>query len=525
MEERTRMYDPLRSKAKVALGTAGAVLVGLGVASGLGWTHTALPDVDEQPRVSEEEVRPALDLSDAFVNLAEEVTPAVVRIEAARPGRTAGMAPNQQIPEMFRRFFPDEQLPEGGEPMPRVGGGSGFIISPDGYIMTNDHVVGTANQIVVYLTDGRYYEAELVGTDPFTDVAVIKIEVDQELPTLPLGDSDEVRVGEWVLAVGNPGFGGGGVQQLDYTVTAGIVSARGRGLQLINRELQRNERTREDAAYAIEDFIQTDAVINPGNSGGPMVDLQGRVVGVNSAIASQTGFYQGYGFAIPVNIARRVMEDLVEFGHVQRPMIGVSIRDIRPEDAEIYGLPRVSGALVERVEPGSPAERAGLQAEDVVVEVNDQPVGYSNQLQARVAQYHPGDRVTVGYYRNGELRETEVRLGQAPINDVPERAAERLEGAGDRLGIQVETLSAQEAERYGFSGGAGVVISGVAPLSPAQRAGVPPGAKLVAINDAQVETPADVGTALEGIEPGQIVTLHLDIQGTPRIVNVRMPQR
>ena len=309
------MYDPLRSKAKVVLYVTVAFLFGLGIASGLGWTSVshAMPAITTAPQVSPEAVQPALDLSEAFTNLAEAVTPAVVRIESRRP-RTASPG-LQQDPETLRRFFPDLPFdPDGGQGQrqparPSVAGGTGFIVSDDGYILTNNHVVAGADEVTVYFEDRHQYTAEIVGTDPFTDVAVIKIDAPGRLPVMAFGDSDDVKVGEWILAIGNPGFGG--ATQLNFTVTAGIISARGRGLNLLRNDLLNDPRYGGDqASWSIEDFIQTDAVINPGNSGGPMVNLHGQVVGINSAIASETGVYQGYGFAIPINLARRVMEDL-----------------------------------------------------------------------------------------------------------------------------------------------------------------------------------------------------------------------
>ena len=517
------MYDPLKAKARVALFTAASFLTGLGVASALGWTNASLafPSLSDQPQISADAVRPALDLSDAFVQVSEIVTPAVVRIEARRPAEMAG---GQQVPDIFQRFFGPDGAPQGQqEPQPQVGGGSGFIVSADGYILTNDHVVNGSDQVLVYLVDGRNFPARIVGTDPFTDVAVIKIDTGADLPFLSLGDSETVRVGEWVLAVGNPGFGGG--DQLAYTVTAGIVSARGRSLRLINRELTRNEQTAQYAPYAIEDFIQTDAAINPGNSGGPMVDLQGRVIGINSAIASNTGYYQGYGFAVPVNLARRVMEDLVEFGHVKRPMLGVQIGDVAPEDAEKYGLPAISGALVNQVTSGGPAERAGLLVEDVIVAIEGQPVGYSGQLQQRVAQFHPGDEVTVTVYRNGSPRDIEVRLAEAPISNLAPAAAPREVVAEERLGIQVEPLTSENAEQYGFQEPGGVVIAAVMRGSAAERRQLGSGLRILSINDQEVENPEDVREALDDVRPGEIVSLHVEHPAMgQRVVNVRMPQ-
>src|SRR5688572_28697092 len=373
------MYDPLRAKAKIALYTGATFLAGLGLASGLGWTQTsiAMPAIDERPALSLDAVKPAADLSEAFVNIADVVTPAVVRIETRRPARAAEL---DDSPLRLFGFGPDQQQ---REPRPELSGGSGFIVSPDGYILTNHHVVEGADQVTVFLRDRRKFEARVIGGDQFTDVAVIKVDIDGELPHLSFGDSEDVQVGQWVLAVGNPGFGSG--SQLDYTVTAGIVSARGRGLNILQNELSRqfgdapDEATRNLSRFAIEDFIQTDAVINPGNSGGPMVNLLGQVVGINSAIATTSGFYQGYGFAIPINLARRVMEDLVEYGTVKRPLIGVMMGTVSPEDAELYGLPAVAGALVQGTSPDGPAEGAGIRQGDVIVAVDGKPVGYSGQ--------------------------------------------------------------------------------------------------------------------------------------------------
>lgn len=516
------MYDPLRAKAKVVLYAAVAFLFGIGFASSMGWTEFshAMPALNEAPQVSEAAVQPAVDLSEAFVNLADVVTPAVVRIEARRPVRAA----NRQVPDVFRRFF---DIPEGNQEPPAQGelsGGSGFVVSADGYILTNNHVVEGADEVRVYLADRRYFIAHIVGTDPFTDVAVIKIDGTQPLQAMSFGDSDDVRVGEWVLAIGNPGFGVS--TQLDYTVTAGIISARGRGLGLINRDLFNDPRFGADAAgFAIEDFIQTDAVINPGNSGGPMVNLRGQVVGINSAIASATGYYQGYGFAIPINLARRVMEDLIEYGTVRRPLIGVTIDDVEAEDAEAYGLPKVSGVLVQEVRPDGPSQ-GRLRPEDVIVALDGEPVGYVAELQAKIAERRPGDRVTVTVYRSGRPSDVTIRLDEAPINDRPTTVAERTVHAAERLGINVETLDAELNRQLDYPEAGGVVISEVARGSAAARRGLGAyrGWKLTRVNESEIGTPDDVRDALNGVQPGAIVSLHVENpDGVTRVVNIRMP--
>ncbi len=514
------MYDPLRAKAKVVFLSTVVCLLGLGIASGLGWTRKshAMPTVLESPQVLPEAVQPALDLSAAFTNLADAVTPSVVRIESRRQGSSADNG--QQVPEAFRRFF---DVPE-GEPRPRINGGSGFLVSADGYILTNNHVVEGADEVTVYFADRRYFTAEIVGADPFTDVAVIKIETTEELPHMSIGDSDEIRVGEWILAIGNPGFGNSA--QLDFTVTAGIISARGRNVSLLQNDLRNDPRFGQSlSGYAIENFIQTDAVINPGNSGGPMVNLQGQVVGINSAIASTTGSYQGYGFAIPSNLARRIMEDLVEYGMVRRPRIGVSITDVEPEDAEVYGLPSVSGVLVQGVQEDGPS-RGLLEMEDVIVAIDGEPVGYVAELQAKIAEHRPGDQVEVTIYRDGRPSDISVELGEAPLNNAAPIVSERTALSDERLGINVEPLDTELAEEIGYEEPGGVVLREVAPGSPAARRSVAAfaGQKLIRINDDEIDSPEDVRQALDRVEEGQIVSLHFqNPAGIERVVNVRMP--
>ncbi|UCC23896.1 MAG: trypsin-like peptidase domain-containing protein [Gemmatimonadales bacterium] len=518
----------MKSKTKIVFYTAVAFLTGLGVASGFGWTSTsmAMPTLSEAPQVSEAAVAPARNLSESFVNVSEVVTPAVVRVEARRP---IGANPRmQEIPEQFRRFFNPgpEQNPDNAPQGSNWAGGSGFIVSADGFILTNNHVIEGAEEVRIAFSNRQVVPAEVVGTDPFTDVAVVKVITEEPLPTLSLGDSDKVRPGEWVLAIGNPGFGGAGTS-LDFTVTAGIVSARGRGLGLINEELERDlpASQRSLSGYAIEDFIQTDAVINPGNSGGPMVDMDGRVIGINSAIASTTGFYQGYGFAIPINLARRVMEDLVEYGHVQRPRLGVSINDITPEDAEQYELPSVAGILIQEVPENGPA--AGkLEREDVIVAIEGKPVVRVGQLQGLVAMYRPGDEVEVTFYRGGSPRNVTIRLGEAEINDVRVAEAAPAEAAVERLGIFVSDMTQEFADRYGYEVAEGAIVSRLVPGSPAARRGLSPGLRILEINDAQIGDAADVRDALETVEGGSIVRFVVEAPGgTQRVVNVRMPNQ
>jgi len=516
------MFDPLRTKAKTVGYTAIAFIFGIGIASGLGWTESslAMPVLDQTPQVAASAVAPATDLSDAFVNVADVVTPAVVRIEAEIPTPQAVQEMPQGFPPGFEDIFGNPQQPRG----PRTAGGSGFVVSDDGYILTNNHVVQDASTLRVYFPNKEYVEAEFVGGDPLTDVAVIRIPTGSVQGTLSFADSDEVRVGEWILAIGNPGIGGGNA--LDYSVTAGIISAQGRNLSLLRQELGDRRTADGDPLgnFTIEDFLQTDAVINPGNSGGPMVDMSGRVIGINSAIASLTGYYQGYGFAIPINLARRVMEDLIEFGQVRRPQIGVQIDEVSPEDAEAYGLPGVQGALVQEVSEGGPAESAGLQQEDVIVAIDGETIGYVSQLQGKVAMYRPGDRVTVTIYRDGREQDITVRLGEAPINTQVAAAPVAEPDMVERLGIGVQELTAELARELQFAEAGGVVISEVQRGSPAFRRGIGIGARLLEINDVPIREVADVGRVLDSVEPGAVVRFLLGrADGGSRVVNVRMP--
>ncbi|HSL69498.1 MAG TPA: trypsin-like peptidase domain-containing protein, partial [Longimicrobiales bacterium] len=331
------MFDQLRQNGKLLLLVSLALAISFALASGI--AERREPDLPPLRMVSaapvvtpvSRDVRSALNLSDAFTSIAASITPGVVRIESERmPDQ-----PRRFVPSRFHPFLDDST----GGGAPEVAGGSGFIVSTDGYVVTNNHVVEGADVIAVLLHDKRRLPARLVGRDPFTDVALLKVAA-SDLPVLRFGDSDQARVGEWVLAIGNPGFGG--ATTLDFTVTSGIISAKGRGPNALDPQPGD-----PIGRFAIEDFIQTDAAINPGNSGGPLVNLKGELIGVNTAIASSTGFNQGYAFAIPSNLVQRVIKDLAEVGHVRRPMLGVSIQNVTQEDAETYRLKEISGVFVE----------------------------------------------------------------------------------------------------------------------------------------------------------------------------------
>jgi serine protease Do len=453
------------------------------------------------------------DLGNAFVRVAEAVQPAVVFIEAeSRSGAQA----HPELPAPFDRFFeaPDQ---------PRRGTGSGFIISPDGYIITNNHVVDGFDRFEVRLFDDRQFSATVVGRDPDTDVAVIKIDAD-DLPAVSFGDSDSLRVGEWVLAIGNP-LG----RDFSFTVTAGIVSGRGRGLPgLVNPERR----------YTIQDFIQTDAAINPGNSGGPLVNTSGQVVGVNSAIASRTGYYSGYSFAIPVNLARLVADQLVREGSVTRAQLGVTIQNADEDDAAYVGLDEIRGVRINDYNgDDSPAERAGLQPGDVIVAVDGEPIDYVAQLQQIVGFKRPGDEITVTVMRKGgERRDIEVRLGEADTEARRRMARADLEDEGEtaafeeKLGLALETLPARmiSDSRIGRENEGPVIVhidpDGPARDKPLREANAGRGVLdiITHVEGRRVRNLQELEAALDDVEPGTVVSLRVYQVGLgSRVVRLR----
>jgi len=510
------MLDPVRTKAKVIGVTAASFLGGVLLASGLEWTAGSHASTIFQAGPSPREVQPIADLSEAFISIAESVTPAVVSIRTERAARQARNSAPQDVPEPFRQFF---QIPPGGQAPPREAGGTGFLISEDGYILTNNHVVQGADQITVVMLDRREFRAQVVGRDPTTDVAVIRIE-GRGLPVVRMGDPHQTRVGEWVLAIGNP-------LGLDFTVTAGIVSAKGRDIRIIGQSLRGEEQL---AGYAVEAFIQTDAAINPGNSGGPLVNIRGEVVGVNSAIASETGLSQGYGFAIPIDLAGRVAEDLIRYGRVRRPILGVSIHDVTVEDAEVFGVPTVGGAVIQDFSmPNSPAERAGVLQGDVVVGVNGIAVTRINELQRIIASQRPGDRVTLDLVRYGERITLQVPLAEAPSSADQAAAATsapiRAPASEGRLGVRVSPLNPERAQALGFASVGGVVIEELEQFGPlARRAPDLQGWRVLRVDGQAVNEVAQFERVVRDKAPGSVVSLVVQrADGTERIVNVRIP--
>ncbi|MBX7181978.1 MAG: Do family serine endopeptidase [Bacteroidia bacterium] len=378
----------------------------------------------------------------------------------------------------FHEFFfgPQRQLKQ----QPQVGSGSGVIISEDGYIVTNNHVVDQADEIHVTLNDNRKYSAKIIGKDPATDLALLKID-EKSLPYLPYGNSDDVRLGEWVLAVGNP-------FNLTSTVTAGIVSAKGRNIQLLNEE------------YAVESFIQTDAAVNPGNSGGALVNTNGELVGINSAIASTTGSYAGYAFAIPVNLARKVVDDLLEYGEVQRAFIGVSIRDIDQRLSEEKKIPVQKGVYVNGLTQGGGAEKAGLKEGDIIFKLNETPVNSMSELQEQVARHRPGDKIDVHVRRGDQSLAFAVVLNNKLGNTNPllKSNSETIES----LGAKFSAPSADEKRRLGIKNGVKISELNGGKL---RNAGIKEGFIITHIDRKTINSVEDINDALESKKGGILI--------------------
>lgn len=444
-------------------------------------------------------------LSRTFRTAAERALPSVVYIETRTLREQAAHPLPENLPEEFRRFFRDLPGMQPRDPEPTPGAGSGFIFRPDGHIITNAHVVGGAERITVRLLDGREYDAQVVGTDVNTDVAVIRIDPagGPPLPVADIGDSDRVLVGDWVLALGNP-------LGLDFTVTAGIVSAKGRSPTIT----------------AVEAFIQTDAPINPGNSGGPLTDLYGRVVGINTAISGGPRFI-GYGFAVPINLALPIVEDLLEYGYARRPMLGVEVDDISPADVEVYGLDRRAGAEVFSVQEGRPAAQAGVQVGDVIVSLDGRPVVTAGQLRAELARRDPDERVTLGVVRDRRTLDIQVRLGEF------ERPEEVVQAGPDpravpaeterRLGFRWSRVTPDLARQLGIEATEGVVVTEVTSTA-ARQAQLVPGLIIHSINGQPVRSPEDVARIAADLSVGATVSMIVEAP-SPRgrmIVNYRV---
>ena len=396
-----------------------------------------------------------------FSALVESQGPAVVNIGVARVVKNEGPGgqPGDPFQEFFRRFQPQPEAQPEGTPVPQ-GVGSGFIISPDGYVLTNAHVVKGADEVTVRLTDRRDFPGKVIGVDSRTDVALLKIDA-TGLPTVRLGNPASVKVGNWVAAIGSP-FG------LENTVTAGIVSAKSRSLP----------------SDAYVPFIQTDVAVNPGNSGGPLFNLAGEVIGINSQIYSRTGGYMGLSFAIPIDVAVKVKDDLLKFGKVQRGRIGVTIQQVNKDLAGTFGLDRARGALIAGVEKGGPADAGGLKVGDVILSVDGKPVEQSIDLPRLIGEGRPGSQISVEVWRDGKSRAMSVRLGDTPPEQVAGAAAAPDALKPAKLGLVVRPLKPAEMGRLQAPGG--VVVERAE--GPAARAGIRPGDVLIALNSEPIDS-------------------------------------
>jgi serine protease Do len=472
-----------------------SVLIGSGMTAGL-HLHSAEGASDSglvnRPTVVQNPFSEQL-----FIEVSKRVTPAVVNISTKRLIKEReGQAPAAPFfnDPFFKRFFGQEPFtfPEIPKERREQSLGSGVIVDQKGYVITNNHVVEKADEIKVVLNDRREFKGKIVGSDPKTDIAVVKID-GKDLPTVPWADSSHLQVGELVLAIGNP-FG------LNNTVTMGIVSAVGRANVGI-------------ADY--EDFIQTDAAINPGNSGGALVNTRGELVGINTAIFSQSGGYMGIGFAVPSNMAKSVLNSLVRTGKVVRGWLGVSIQEVTPSLAKEFGLPEPKGALVGEVVPGSPAEHAGIQRGDVILELNGKTIEHTGQLRNLVADTPIGEKVKVKIFRDKQTKEVAVTIGEQPKEMASSGAAEERKEKSTALnGVEALDITPETAGEYGLSKDQrGVVISRIEPGSLAEEAGLQRGDVIVEVNRKPVKNIEEYNAAVTKTKENEAVLLLVKRQG------------
>jgi serine protease Do len=410
-----------------------------------------------------------------FTGAAERTVNAVVHV-------TTETMVTQRDP--FADFFWGYRAPQ-QQPRPVQGAGSGVIISDDGYIVTNNHVIAGADKIQVHLNDRRMLEARIIGRDPSTDIALLKVDA-TDLPNMPFGNSDDVKVGEWVLAVGNP-------FNLTSTVTAGIVSAKARSINILQQDANRD-------IFPIESFIQTDAAVNPGNSGGALVNVAGELIGINTAIASQTGSYAGYSFAVPVNIAKKVTGDLLEFGSVQRAYIGVSIMDMDQSLAKEVGMDRIRGVYVRGLTDDGAAAASGMREGDVILKVGSMDVNNVPALQEQVGKFRPGNNVAVTVWRDGGERTMDVKLrGKDGTTNI---SLVKATDASTVLGADIRTATAEELKALNIRNGVKVTAINGGRL---RSSGIKEGFIITRIDQQAVNTPEDIARALDNKRGGVLI--------------------
>lgn len=445
----------------------------------------------------------AADLPD-FVSLVEKNGPAVVNVQASTSREAVAQTPDpdaddqEAVPDIFRRFFgPIPRGPQqGGE---RRSAGSGFIISNDGYILTNNHVVANADTVTVRLSDRRELDAKVIGTDEQTDIALLKIEA-SGLPVVAIGDSNKLKPGQWVVAVGSP-FG------MDHSVTHGIVSALGRGY---------------DRSQQYVPFIQTDVPINPGNSGGPLFNLDGQVVGINSQIFSNTGGYMGVSFAIPISVAMNTMSQLKEKGRVSRGMIGVQIQNVDRETAKALGLPRSGGALVNRIEVGSAAEKGGIKVGDVILAFNGSDVVSSSDLPPLVGLTAPGTKVDLSVFRDGKTLSIPVTIAELPQDPRATASATPKAAAVNALGIAVEDLTAEQRQQLSLKD-EGVVVTRISGAA-ARRAALQAGDVILMVGRKSIKSAADFTAAAKELKVGDSVMLLVRRNDVTSFIAITVPK-
>lgn len=464
-------WDRQRWKAIAASAVLSFLLVGFGVGSSPRWTGALAAPLHGDGSAAS---ATSAGMPGSFASLAERLGPTVVNIRVTKM-EPAGAFPGSQLPEgpagePFRRFFRD--LPQRPESFRMQGSGSGVIISPDGYLLTNNHVVAGAQEVTVTLADQQRYQARIVGRDPKTDLAVLKIDAGNALPVASLGDSTQLRVGEWVLAIGNP-FG------LSHSVTAGIVSAKGRVL----------------GAGPYDDFIQTDAPINPGNSGGPLFNMQGEMVGITTAIVAHG---QGIGFAIPISLAKPLIPQLVSTGEVSRGYLGVSIQTLTPDLAKALKVKEQQGAIVGSVVAGSPAEQAGIKRGDIIVAFNEKSVKNARDLPAMVAETPVGQRATITVWRDGTTHQVPISVGKLSSEQAMGEEASPV--AKSQWGVRLQDVTPQLARQHGLTSEHGAIIVGVQPGSPAERAGLQRGDIILEVDRQAVHSAKEVREALSQVE-------------------------
>lgn len=445
-------------------------------------------------QASAEEVKALRQTSKAFAAVARQAMPAVVfiRVEktVTQPGAPNAMDPNELLEQLFgirqrREPAPERRYRQGGT-------GTGFIVTKDGYILTNNHIVGDADRITVRTHDGREFQAELVGSDPRSEVAVIKIPGDN-YPMLPIGDSDAIEIGEWVVAIGNP-FG------LSETLTVGVVSAKGRS---------------NIGITDYEDFIQTDAAINPGNSGGPLLNIDGKAIGINTAIFSQMGGSLGIGFAIPINMAMKIKEQLSTSGTITRGYLGVAIQDMTPELAESFKCPQPRGVLVADVVKGAAADQAGIRTGDIILEVNGKIVDGAGAFRNQIALTAPGTEIKLTVWRDEKRQELKVKVG---VQDGGAESPLSLTAISEKIGLVVENLTPQWSQRFGYTEG-GVLVTRVRPDSPAAAAGIQPGHLIAGVNHRDVGNVEEFNAALtKSAQSGMLLLLVRDPQSSRFVV-------